>query len=117
VEGVGPWDLFLWSVSNDYRAVSRGQLVPLGYVSLQGTVKRYVWAAVRHSNGVRFLLPIWVAVGRGKIVVTGVVVFPVLRPSESNVYRITKNCCRICICISFYAIMGYEIYASSFVCV
>jgi hypothetical protein len=71
----GPWDLFVWSVSSDYRTVSRGQLVTLGYVSLPDTVVRCVWAAARHGNGVRLLLLTWVTLGRGNIVVTGVVVF------------------------------------------
>ena len=76
LEGVDPWDLFLWSVSSDYSAVSRGQLLTLGYVSLQGTVIRCVWAAGRHGNGVRFLLLTWVTLGRWNVLVTGVVVVP-----------------------------------------
>ena len=115
MEGVGPWDLFLWSVSSDYWAVSSGQLVTLGYLSLQATVIRCVWAAVRHGNGVRFLLLTWGALDRGNNLVTDVVVLTFLRPSESDIYRITQNCCQIYVYLPFCAVMGYEMYTSSFV--
>ena len=69
MDGEGLWDLFLWSVSSDYR----GQLVTLGHVSLQGTVIRCMWAAVRHGNVVRCCQVLAIVMGNSGPV-TGVVV-------------------------------------------